>query len=200
MKGFDPKLCMSMGTNFFTKGRAVIFVNPKFHNADKEACYWLIKHEISHIKNNDYFTMPLVTALCSLAATIFSAFLMPVIPVLLVTISVGYIAKTIFSQYRERKADDFAIDNSSNEELKGGRRILKAMIETNLKARNTLWRKIAFSSTGECRLDFAHPSLKSRVKKIENRLQQQNIEIDTLEQSAKIGNLSKWIENDSHPD
>lgn len=166
--------CSAKGTNFFTKGDAVIFLAPRFHEVDENACNWVIKHEISHIKNNDLFTMALVPAICSLAAAIISTFLMPVIPAVLITISVGIIAQAIFSHYREGKADDLAIAESSPEELKGGRRLLMAF-------------------TGGNRLNFLHPSTASRLKKIENALKQQNIKIDDQEESKKIAKLKKLI-------
>lgn len=77
----------------------------KPHYVDKDACNFVLKHETCHIKNNDCFTIPLVPAICSLAAAIFSTFLLPVIPALLITICVGMIAEAKFSQYREGKAD-----------------------------------------------------------------------------------------------
>lgn len=186
--------CTSQGTNFFTKGDAAIWVAPDFNNIDKNACHWVMKHEICHIKNNDCFTLHLVPAICSIAAAIFSTFLMPVIPALLVTASIGFIAQAIFSQYRERKADDLAIAESSAEELKGGRRFLMALKASNLNARKTIWRKIITFPTGENRLDFLHPSIASRLKKVEHALQQQNVVINHQEESAKIAKLNNLID------
>jgi hypothetical protein len=186
--------CSSQGTNFFTKGDAVIWVTPRFQREDKDACHWVMKHEISHIKNNDCFTIPLVSAICSIAAATFSTFLMPVTPALLVTNSIGFITQAIFSQYREGKADDLAIAKSSSDELKGGRRLLMALKEANLKKRNTMLNKIVISSTGENRLDFFHPSTASRLRKIEHALQQQDIEINDDEESEKIIKLKKLME------
>jgi len=185
--------CSAQGTNFFTKGDAIIWVTPNFQNVDKDACHWVMKHETCHIKNNDCFTMPLIPAICSIAAATFSTFLMPVIPTLFVTISVGFIAQAIFSQYREGKADDLAIAESSAEELKGGRRFLMSSRVSNLESRKTIWKKLVISSTGENRLDFLHPSTASRLRKIEHALQQQNIEIDGQEESEKIAKLKNLI-------
>ena len=188
--------CGTHGTNFFTKGDAIIYVTPKFQNVDKEACHWLVKHEISHIKNNDLFTMSFVPAICSMAGAIFSTLTMPVIPALLVTMSIGAIASAIFSQYREGKADDLAIAESSVAELKGGRRFLMSMQAINLKERKTFWKKITVSSTGEYRLDFAHPSTASRLKKIEDKLKQRRIRINTQTESTKIAKLiTLWDES-----
>lgn len=195
-ESLNLRFCISQGTNFFTKGDAAIEVTPYFYNVDKDACHWLIKHEISHIKNNDCFTIPLVAAISSLATATLSTFLMPVIPALLVTISVGFIAKNIFSQYRKGKADDLAIAESSVEELKGGRRLLIALKENNLALRKTAFAKIIISSAGENRLDFLYPSIGSRLKKIEHALEQQKIEINHQKESKKVVKL-KNLMNDN---
>ena len=191
----NPGFCMAVGTNSFTKGNAVIVVMPGFQEVDKDACHWVIKHETAHIKNNDLFTMSLVPAISSLAAAILStvgaavcfsiiampigaAILIPVGAALLVTGIVGFVAQAIFSQYREGKADDLAIAESTDEELKGGRRFLMSLNAINLRSRKTIWDKIIISSNGENRLDFLHPSTASRIRKIELALQQRNIKID----------------------
>ncbi|CAF22787.1 M48 family metalloprotease [Candidatus Protochlamydia amoebophila] len=185
--------CGAQGTNFFTKGDAVIWVAPKFHKVDKGACHWVMKHEACHIKNNDCFTMPLIPAICSIAAATFSAFMMPIIPALLITMSVGFIAQAIFSQYREGKADDLAITESSVEELKGGRRLLMSLQQTNLESRTTIWKKLVISSSGENRFDFLHPSTASRLKKIERALQQKDVQIDEGEEVEKIVKLKNLM-------
>lgn len=181
--------CTAQGTNYFTKGDAIIWVAPNFQNVDKEACQWVLKHETCHIKNNDNLTIALIPAIYSIAAAIFSTFMLPIIPAIFITLLVGFIAQVIFTRYREGKADDLAIAESSPEELKGGRRFLMSLKETNLEARNTIWKKISISSTGEIRLDLLHPSIASRVRKIEHALQQQNIQVDEEEESKKIAKL-----------
>lgn len=100
-----------------------------------------MKHEACHIKNNDCFTMLLITAICSIAAAAFSDFMLPIIPALLITISITFIAQAIFSQYREGKADDLAITESFVEELKGGRRFLMSLQQTNLWKAAQLYEK-----------------------------------------------------------
>jgi len=193
---YNLGICAAQGTNFFTKGDAIIYVTPNFQYVDKDACQWVMKHETSHIKNNDCFTMQLVPAICTIAAATFSTFQMqlPVIPSILITITVGIIAQAIFSTYREGKADDLAIAESSVEELKGGRRFLMACKEVNLEARKTTWTKIAISSSGENRFDILHPSTASRLRKIEDALQHQHIEIDDQIESEKINKLINFID------
>jgi Peptidase family M48 len=158
------------GTNFFTRGDSVIWIPPDFHDVDQDACHWAIKHEVSHIKNNDCFTIPLVPAICSMATASFSTFVMPVLPALLLTSAVGAATRMLFARYCEEKADDFAIAESSEEELKGGRRMLISLQQS-------------VSS-----LDPFHPSLESRLKKIERALEQRNafIKEEEEEEAKKI--------------
>ena len=183
----------SMGTNRFRQGDAIIKVLPGFKEVDKHSYSWLIKHEIGHIKNNDNFTIPLVAAICSTTAAIFATIMLPIIPAILITIAVGLIAQGIFSQYREGKADDFAIANSSVDELKGGRRFMMSVQEVNKAKRKTLWNKLMGSSSGEDRLDYLHPSIASRLKKIERALEQKKVSIDEAEETKKIEPLTVFI-------
>ncbi|MFA6118486.1 MAG: hypothetical protein WCT85_01130 [Parachlamydiales bacterium] len=185
--------CSALGTNFF-KGDAAIMVSPGFNNEDKEACHWLLKHIACHIKNNDSFTMPCVPAICSIAAAVFSSLVMSIFPALLVTFAVGFIADSLFSQYCEIKADDLAIAEGTDEELMGGRRFLKSSQLVNLEARTTFWKKIKFSSSGDDRLDFFHPSLSSRIKKIERVLQKKDVRLSERE-DIKITILKNYIAN-----
>ncbi len=91
------------------------------------------------------------------------------------------------------KLTDLAIAESSIEELKGGRRFNIALKAANLEARKTLWQKIIISSTGEARLDFLHPSIESRIRKIEHVLQQKKLEIDEQEELKKIAKLTNFV-------
>lgn len=169
--------------------------------------------------------MPLVPAISSLAAAILctvaaaicfstiiampvgAAILIPVGAALLVTAAVGLVAQAIFTQHREGKADDLAIAESTDEELKGGRRFLMSVNAANLEAtrtywgvRKTIWDKITISSTGENRFDFLHPSTASRIRKIELELKRRNINIDysygsydSCIEQQKIDALTKLI-------
>ena len=73
---------------------------------------------------------------------------------------------------------DFAIKHRSDEELKGGRRFLMALQKVNIERRNTVWERIVVSAKGKNRLDFLHPSIASRIEKIESALRDRKIQID----------------------
>ena len=95
--------------------------------------------------------------------------------------------------WQEAKADDFAIENSSDAELKGGRRAFIASQEANIEERNTtLWKSFIISGSGERSLDILHPSLTSRIQKIEGALQARNVTIE--QERPKIDDLKKFIE------
>jgi len=185
-EGSNLMLFSCAGTNMFTKGDAAILVPPKFHATDKEGFYWSMKHEISHIKHNDCFTIPLISAICGTAAAVFGVSCMSTLPATFLTVSTGIVVQTLFTRWRESKADDFAIANSSDEELKGGRRVLIAFQKVNLEDRKTFWGKIQHSAHGNTRYDIMHPSFTSRIQKIEAALQTRNISIDLIEENPTI--------------
>lgn len=178
--------CSASGTNIFTKGDAAVILAPGFYEADQDACRWVMKHEISHIKHNDLFTIQSVPCVCQLAASIFGMSSLSFFPALGLAYTVGMVSQSLFSQWREAKADDFAIENSSIEELKGGRRFLMAVQETNIKERNTFWKRVANSPSGNQRFDVFHPSITSRIQKIERALCALNAEIDVEGEKQKL--------------
>jgi len=45
----------------------------------------------------------------------------------------------------------------------------------------------------ENRLDFLHPSIGSRIRKIEDTLRKKNVEINEQEESEKIDKLKNWM-------
>jgi hypothetical protein len=186
-------ICAAEGTNLFKKGDAVVMLAPGFHNKDKEACHWVIKHEISHIKNNDPFTIPLIGAISSMAAAVFGTLTMSRLSATLLTAAVGLTAFSLFSQWREGKADDFAIKNSSDDELLGGRRFFMAFKEMNLHERKTFWKKIEITSYGNNTFDVLHPSLTSRIEKIEKLLEKKGIVINKEVEAREIENLKLFI-------
>lgn len=199
---------MSIGTNDFTSGEAGILIVPKFHETDMDACYWVMKHEIGHLKNNDGFTTPLRTAIAT-TVTAAAVFYFIGAYTLLLTIPIAQIFNNSFRNYSERRADNFAIAESSIEELKGGRRFLIASQQAHKEQRSSIFTRLMISPEGESRFKFAHPSDSSRIKKIENELKRRNIEvIDTEEEQEKIMKLKilfsnliqKFLTENSHTD
>jgi len=194
----NPLFAIAFGTNFFTQGDAIIVLPPNLHNIDPGACYFILKHEISHILHNEEFIGPLISAVCSATVAIF-AFKSQINPLraMLITAGVAQFAHLLYGQYRERRADQFAIVEASVEELKGARRFCLSSLAIHKKNRNTALSKMIFSSAGECRLDIYHPSFASRLKKIELALQEKQAQIDDQEEEEKINALIRFRE--AHP-
>ncbi len=190
------------GTNMCKRGSAVIYIPPRFFKRDKEACRFCIKHEIGHIKNNDCFSINFVPAMCKLAAAVYGMFALSFFPAVALATVVGIFAQVTFTNFRESKADDFAIENSSDEELLGGRRNLlrfqvvnreKRFQARNLEKISDFWNQLTLTPNGDDLSEFSHPSLSSRIKKIEKALEQRGVQFDkkfewkSLQPPLKVG-------------
>ncbi len=196
IKNDTVNFCEAMGTSFFIQGKAIISINPRFYALDQEACLWAMKCKAFHIKNNDYFYRPSVSAISSLAAAIISTFFLPTISGVVVTMIAATVSYLLLSRHFEGNADDFAIANSSNGELKAARRFVKATLTYNLEKRGeSKLLTFPISSAGDNRMIFASPSLTSRLKKIEAALQNRSIGLDDDEELHKINELKIFINN-----
>lgn len=160
-----------------------------YYAYDKDAFTWLMKHEISHIIHDDGFTSICVSGACQLAATIYGMHSLSFWTALGLSHSMGAASFISYRIWREAKADDFAIENSSAEELLGGRRFMKTMQEVNRFHRNSepsLIKQTIISSSGEYRLDILHPSLTHRIQKIERALLARQIIVNEEDDREKI--------------
>lgn len=174
------------GSNFGA-GNAIIYMSPKFQ-VDPEALSFNFKHEISHIKHNDLITTYALKILSNLSILALISFCnTSPIENIFALIAVN-IPNLCFKLYREGKADDFAIAKSNTDELKGGRRFFKAVQEEQFFQKN-YFSNPSISSQGENLLDLTHPSLASRIQKIEKILKAKNITINESEEQEKIKKL-----------
>jgi hypothetical protein len=180
------KILCAVGTNMFRRGDAVVYVSAGLYELDENLSRWAIKHEIGHIKHNDLFTMYCVPCVCQLAASIFGTRSLSFLPALGLAFTVGIASRILFSQWREAKTDDFAIENSSDEELTGGIRFLTMTREINLAMRNTFKNRVVISASGDMRFDFLHPSTISRIQKIKRTLHARNVEIDLEAETKRV--------------
>lgn len=147
-------------------GKAEILMPEGFQEADPAAFSFLLKHQISHIRSNNNISNQW-------------AHKIPTIVAFNVCLPAQLIAETvsgkIFAQWRESAADDFAICNSSISELKGGISFFSAARAHNLKLRESrFFGKFLFSPNGESRMDWDHPSIKSRLAKIQRALEERD--------------------------
>lgn len=183
------------GINIKSIGTPVIQMNPGSYEIDPDAAHFVLKHEIAHIKHNDFLIKKLASVVASVAAVVFGfALSLGFLPLLATTIAIVAAVTLPISQWRERKADDFAIKNSSAEELKGGRRFFKAFQEVNKGKRKNFISKLLYSKTGEPRLALTHPSFASRIKKIELELATRGIAIDDQIEGPLVEKLQKHFQ------
>lgn len=166
----NPGFCQAKGINFFKLGNPHILLAPKLQETDKDAFSFIAKHELSHVKHNDLFTINGVGLVAYLSIRLFMnektsnslvfsylSYILPMIPIIL------------FSRYREKEADAFAISNSSNEELKGALYFFRA--------------SKAISSHPF--LDPLHPSLDQRIKDVENALIKRNCALPDMKYGSE---------------
>jgi Zn-dependent protease with chaperone function len=191
---------LATGNNISYIGKnACIFLRPEFYKADKDACSWVLKHEISHIKHNDLLLHRVVVGSCCLATSIFAKSYLSLIPALGLCLSMHLLSSFTISNWYESRADDFAIQNSSNEELKGGKAFFMSAARSNLIYREyvasvpSAIRNLLFSEKGDNRTDFSHPSLTSRIEKINKEIIRRNIEIIPEEEELKIKELLHYV-------
>jgi hypothetical protein len=91
----------------------------------------------------------------------------------LISCGIAVISNLIAAQYIEMRADDLAITHSSIEELKKAKEFFIDIQNYNLEMKKAGKTKaFMISDTGENWQDTRHPSLKSRIKKIDNALLQ----------------------------
>lgn len=163
----------SVGSNFFTQGDLAIYLSTELCETDHEACYFMIKHEVSHIKHEDFFIMWTAATVTALSLATLAQGKQTRLNNLQRAAIIGamaYLVKTACSQYIEGRADSFAIAESSLEEIKGGRRFLTAVLQTHL----------------ENSFSFQHPTLHSRIAKIDLELEKQGVQIDNEVETKKI--------------
>ena len=184
-KGFH-----AFGTPIFNSSDLAILYSKKIHDIDPEASQWAIKHEIGHIKSSDVLTLPIIGAISSLAAAILfmnsnASFMRKMV----FTALAGSITSTLFTRWRENAADNFAIENSTDEELLEGRRVLMAFQQTFLSQRVNWWTNLLISSNGDCRIDLWHPLRSQRITNIEVELARREVAFDSEVQNKLIAKL-----------
>lgn len=181
------------GANCLTRD-AVIAINSQW-SVDELTSTWILKHEIGHIKYNDLLVQPLLSIAVSMTAAAILTPMATPIPALLLTLVILKISQIVYDRFSERRADDFAIQESSDEELKGGRRFMLSALQSNLQERKLYCGSLFVTETGEDRINLAHPNLSSRLKKIDAALAKRNVPLDELEEDQKVTALTTHLIN-----
>jgi Zn-dependent protease with chaperone function len=188
-------ICAALGTNKLKSSQGVVLIAPGFFDADKEACKFVVKHEIAHLKNNDCLHINVIKTIISIASAILGVVCFKPLKSLLFVDLTSIAVDSILWQWRERKADEFAIKYGSNEELLGGLRFFKTLQKVNCQLREEkgVLHKILISNKGEVRLDLRHPSLESRCKKIEKALRARNVVLPS--ETEDLSSLQRVLYN-----
>lgn len=163
--------------NGFLPGRAGIAINPElFTNLTEGEQEFVIAHEISHIKWFDTFTIIGMAGVAFLTTSLALALLVPSMgagPAILIGVVVATVTLCLFSVWREAAADKNAFLKCSDKGKAGGISFFEGIRQSNIAYRNSasstignLWRKIRVSAEGENRFDLMHPSLKWRIKQL----------------------------------
>jgi hypothetical protein len=176
--------CIARGTNYSENGDAAIYVLPKLHSTDKEACHWAVKYQAYHIKNNDLFNAPLISAITTVATATFLAFTtIHLIPAILLTGLIGFVANRIFTEHRQAKTEDMAVANSSIEELKGGLRYLRGQEAMGKEVSDLkITHNLRFTSWATA---FKPTNTKRLQKKITDALKKQSVVLNEVEEKKK---------------
>lgn len=180
---------------------------------DPDALHWIYKHEISHIYFNDQFKAGLLHILAYSVSTYVLYRLLPLVSerilvpcicgIYLAAFMIGFAVSRIALCFFERRADDFAIAHSTDEELLGGRRFFQACDEAIKEFPQKLRAiipgiRIKITSFDGSWWD-THPSDSERAKKIENEMRRKGMDIEAIDvdpQYLEVQKVSKrWYFN-----
>jgi Zn-dependent protease with chaperone function len=194
----------------FALNKIYIIFTTGLKELDKPALNFVLKHEIGHIKIPDNFWSDYALYIPSVILTICAFAIAIFFPAAFVAYSISRLATSTiiftgiasylrYEQMREIRADDFAIAHSTTEELQGGRRYFMACLQSQKEERDqSLFNKLIYDSTGEIRL-VTHPSLKSRMQKIENELLRRNSSLGIVDWE-KIRKIKESLVSDKKRD
>ena len=156
-----------MGAISTLKDRAIVVV-PGLIDTDQDAFSFCFKHELSHIRDNDTLKMAVIYSVFHVSSMLY---LRHYADLSFIPAAVSYMFLTkcfekITGTYFERKADNFAINNSSPDELKGALRLYNAeeTVSSNSKIPFLSW---ALST---------HPTPLYRNQAVRAALKRSNIE------------------------
>lgn len=146
-----------------------------FYDKDSEAAGFILKHEVGHVEHDDLFYRTVGQEVVALPVALLAASKFSTISTVAAYGFFRLAFAISYSNWCEVRADDFAMELSSKEELQGGLRHFTSMLERNRKAVDRedvpSWMKKFVSPEGEFYLDILHPSLSSRVEKVKKAIE-----------------------------
>jgi hypothetical protein len=176
---------LALGANIFRYFSANIFLNKSELSADRERAFFCLKHEIGHIKNNDIIKNNLVFLVALISLPLLCSYAPPeatsqIVATFASTLLLLKIT-SLFSRYREARADDFAIQTCTDNELLGGLRQFYHTQQWN-KFIDTPCKKIIYSKNGDDSFPINdHPLESRRIQKIEDELHRRGVLFDPVE-------------------
>lgn len=183
----------SEGALFLTNQNKFVIVNPHLIKIDKRAAGFAAKHEIGHILHNDLLRHSAILLISSIAITIiFSVISLTGASGLGISLISLLVIDNIYkSQIMENQADDFAIKNSTLEELQGAICLCTAGKENE----DSIKKSLPFFNFIFNFLFATHPSDSKRIAKMQAahlKFTGDNYNL-TLEDKVKIENIKKEI-------
>ena len=188
----------AIGNSFFPFSPQIIVIDSVGEAIDPDAMWMFIKHEISHLHNNDILRKKTVQLVSNIAL----AYFFPVFPLSAVMVYFGQAGLTSFIEKHmgknaEASADAFACQDASENELQGFLRALEAC----RRAENAHFQLLAQNPTSlvaaneiGARLIDPHPMIEARIQHVEQCLKRLNPEIDLqkVKNDPRVTALETW--------
>ncbi len=185
-KFFQNPCCPTFFGDFYSTIEGCIVVDAAVLQADPNAGCFLIQHEIGHVLAKDCYWTNLLSAL---PAFTFSYFCLQKRPITAMCIAAGitHLTSLIYGRHREGRADDYAIQHATKEELLGGLRVFQAygIIERHSGGSG-------FFKKSHIIFDV-HPSHASRYAKIVRALAERQIPLPNFENPEELRKLMDLV-------
>ena len=183
----------AVGTNSYKKRAPFITIPRGFFDIDQEACAFICKHEIGHIKNDDSINRSALVIISHAAAIGFSYYRSFWLhPSAFFSMATSLTCGVLYSQYKERRADNFAIQSSTDGELLGGLRsfkFFKIREDEDMKTTCFFENPIGYILVAA---RLTHPSPASRIEKVERALAQRKVVVDPAIENPKLEKLFEY--------
>lgn len=161
------------GTAFGTSNSrdAWVVIDDKVYENNRDSVGPILKHEFSHIKNNDIYNSSRIGLIASFACAILLPLYVSKTLAIVLTYTIACIASSIFSYCCESKADLFGITHSTDKELQGFMLYFESDQNYYIEARKSNFiYKLFFNSKGDERFNIFYPTMSRRIQNINNEL------------------------------
>jgi Peptidase family M48 len=190
--GALPMCSMALGTFLFKNSPKVMAIDIGLEYIDQAAATWFCKHEFAHIHHNDMLKQYIILLVTSVATSFFcTSWYSP----LLIGCATHLVAEKTLGLRAEINADNLALENATEEELRGAVRFFAATIqvEHELCPPNSSSNKIKKFVR---ELFARHPCNNDRMAKVEELLKSRfnytQIKLDEIRKDDRIQKLKKY--------